>query len=393
MPAPERSLVRVPPYQTLEAWRGFAALWVVLLHSLCLRIAEYGPVLKSNPFYSILLKGQLGVGLFFVISGYCIANAAVSALSRSNTILSFLRARARRIYPPYYMSIALWVAATAFRGLLGGWDTGGSQESFFGRDPLYYLSTFTLTQLAVGRTPLVIIYWSLCYEVAFYAIVAVGLTLSLRRRDPVPMLYGLHGLTAITIGLGLAGIGEGQFPVDLWPQFGLGVLVYHIAAAPASRAPRLLLALMTPAFLVYAARHLAEKDPYHPSPGLWSATALAFAIALVLLQPLDGRARGYRLVRWLTWVGTFSYSLYLTHLPVVGAVNLVLRRLGWPAQDISLRLMPQAIAAVLFARLFYQFAEKPFLSARAPRPASGSLDMSAPVGCDLPPTSPTPTSA
>jgi exopolysaccharide production protein ExoZ len=391
MPVPERSLVRVPPYQSLEAWRGCAALWVVLLHSLCLRIADYGPVLQSNPFYAILMKGQLGVGLFFVISGYCIANAAVSAMSRPNTILSFLKARARRIYPPYYMSIALWVAATSLRGRLGAWDSEGSQESFFGRDPLYYLSTFTLTQLAVDRTPLVIIYWSLCYEVVFYAIVAVGLALSLRRRDPVVMLYGLHGLTAVTIGLGLADIGVGQFPIDLWPQFGLGVLVYHIAAAPASRAPRLLLALMTLAILVYAARHWADTDPYHHSPGLWALTALAFAIAIVLLQPLDGRAREYLLVRWLAWVGTFSYSLYLTHLPVVGAVNMVLRRLHWPAQDIALRLISQAIAAVLFARLFYQFAEKPFLSARAPRPAPGSLDMATPLECKLPPTSPTPT--
>jgi hypothetical protein len=78
---------------------------------------------------------------------------------------------------------------------------------------------------------------------------------------------------------------------------------------------------------------------------------------------------------------------------VISAVNMVLRRLHWPAQDIALRLIPQTIAAVLFARLFYQFAEKPFLSARAPRPAPGSLDMATPLESKLPPTSPTPASA
>ena len=56
-------------YRMLDAWRGLAALWVVMLHVR----------LETTPdwLYRFGAYGHLGVPMFFVISGYCIANAAM----------------------------------------------------------------------------------------------------------------------------------------------------------------------------------------------------------------------------------------------------------------------------------------------------------------------------
>lgn len=59
-------------YHLLDASRGFAALWVVMLHVSLLGLPQ--------PIYEFSSFGLLGVQMFFVISGYCIANAALRSL-------------------------------------------------------------------------------------------------------------------------------------------------------------------------------------------------------------------------------------------------------------------------------------------------------------------------
>jgi len=49
------------PYRLLDAWRGVAALWVVLLHTRLPGIPA--------PLYAWSAGGHLGVPMFFVISG------------------------------------------------------------------------------------------------------------------------------------------------------------------------------------------------------------------------------------------------------------------------------------------------------------------------------------
>ena len=92
MSANRDRLVRLPPYQLLEAWRGLAALWVAIFHALLMGILLSGTTPGTDPISALIMKGQLGVTIFFVISGYCIANAAVSARGRPRPLRSFLEA-------------------------------------------------------------------------------------------------------------------------------------------------------------------------------------------------------------------------------------------------------------------------------------------------------------
>jgi peptidoglycan/LPS O-acetylase OafA/YrhL len=58
---------------------------------------------------NIMHYGNLGVPMFFVISGYCIAATAQSALERRTPLGTYFWRRFRRIYPPYWIMLGLLI--------------------------------------------------------------------------------------------------------------------------------------------------------------------------------------------------------------------------------------------------------------------------------------------
>src|SRR4249919_3000902 len=93
-------------YRLLEPLRGLAALWVFAHH-----FAPSDAWKRAFPRLQVLAEiGDLGVPMFFVISGYCIAAAARTSIQYDQSTRYFLYRRVRRIYPPYWFSILLVVA-------------------------------------------------------------------------------------------------------------------------------------------------------------------------------------------------------------------------------------------------------------------------------------------
>src|SRR5271169_5946163 len=103
--------------KSLEIARGLAALWVFLYH---MRFS-----LDPGLFRQFADCGMLGVPLFFVISGYCMMASSRSTIAKGHTAGSFLRRRLRRIFPPFWASIAVCIV-TPFIGALFYWYRAGS---------------------------------------------------------------------------------------------------------------------------------------------------------------------------------------------------------------------------------------------------------------------------
>ena len=76
-------------YESLDVWRGIAALSVVLFH--CSNTVVTGETVAGRA----LLAGWVGVFLFFPISGYCILGALHSR--QNSTLSAFFTRRWRRI--------------------------------------------------------------------------------------------------------------------------------------------------------------------------------------------------------------------------------------------------------------------------------------------------------
>src|ERR1700693_5547642 len=74
-----RSLVTPPPFRqpVLDGVRAIAISWVILVHLVLYHMDYFQKqtfAIFGNPFLHIVARGDMGVDLFFVISGYLIGS-------------------------------------------------------------------------------------------------------------------------------------------------------------------------------------------------------------------------------------------------------------------------------------------------------------------------------
>ena len=152
--------------ELLDYSRFFAAIIVVLYHYTFNGIAN-GKIASLEHIDSLIeftKYGYVGVELFFMISGFVIFNSA-----KNRTPSQFAISRALRLYPSYWFAVFF----TSIFALY--W--GGDLMSVY---PIQIIANFTLLQnyLNIGHVDGV--YWTLVYEIAFYALVFFLLILGLQ---------------------------------------------------------------------------------------------------------------------------------------------------------------------------------------------------------------------
>jgi peptidoglycan/LPS O-acetylase OafA/YrhL len=383
--------VKKGQYRLLDAWRGIASLAVVFYH--WAGLAEFRmPELKNDPLYSLSHFGSLGVQIFFVISGYCIVASAAGNLRKEEGIPAYLWARVRRVYPTYWAAFALMVAFMltaswmAAHGLMQG--NIFSETNILAKGPLAVFSNLTLTMLFFKQPQFLSVAWTLCYEVAFYAIVGVALAIALRLPRPemrAPLMMSLlHGLTAVLLTALIIAPDVMPFPLGLWPQFGLGVLVYDMLSRPGERAPRLWAAAIFLLLTVFVlTRDTYLPDAFAPSRLTFATTGI-FAGFLLLAYRYDSRWSELRFVRLLGVVGLYSYSLYLTHMLTIRVVNQGVKLLHIPA-TLHYLVFAAAVAASLGAAyLFYRLFEKPIAERKKTPAAQGNSPVTVPAAIASP---------
>ncbi len=345
-------------YHALDAWRGVASLWVVLYHaSLSL------PVLfPMRPIHSPawVQGGYLGVPLFFVISGYCIANAAISAARRDQAAHSFFMARLRRIYPPYLFVLLLSVVVSR---LLPHF------QDAFSLAPLFFASSLTLTQVPLHQALAQSVFWTLNFEVGFYVCVGALLFLPPPLRTPRTILNMLHALTLFATALLIFLPKAPGFPLSFWTQFGLGVLAFDILRHPLARFPRLALLVTGIGLVVFALTHRYGNEFVLAAPPMRIGffVSLGFALLLIALYKFDKQAESLPLARFFAWLGGFSYSLYLVHPLAIGAVLHVARALGLSFKSAAFCVVTEVVVSLICARVLFLCCERPFLSLSKPK--------------------------
>jgi peptidoglycan/LPS O-acetylase OafA/YrhL len=288
-----------------------ACLAVLFFHSFGAYTREpiWGPL---EPLRAASAYGWLGLHVFFVISGYCIFERLHVGLERGEPVPSFWVDRLIRIYPTYWCVLAITIL---FNLLSLPFNHGLLAEAMplSARD---WLGDLTLVHTLAGWRSTVIVSWTLSYEVAFY-VAAGALVLANGRESKLRFAFGLGALLCLPAlrwnGAPWAG------PLMYWPHFFLGACVSFAlrARADLSRG-RLACALAAMGAISLAA--LAGIGAFGDIKGL---TAAGFAWTLLILRRWDRRMNLNPLMKALGWVGTFSYSLYLIHEPLLSrALNL-----------------------------------------------------------------------
>ncbi len=354
-------------YRTLDAWRGLASLYVVMFHTL-------GPwvgvniLLKDTLLFRVGLYGGMGIHVFFVVSGYCIASAACSSLRRKEALGAYLKARAWRIYPPMWCAALLMfaLAAVAYKLAASGriHESVTAQKDVLHQNIVYYFSNITLTQIAARQKFILDVAWTLCYEAAFYLVVGIALWLARRKSERV-MFDLLHSVTFCNLVFLLALPRWVSYPFDFWPEFGFGIMAFDILKNPAIPRLKIMFAAAGVLTMLFTLRVPGPFGYNGVAGGVPFCVALAVSVILLILYRYDETLSGMKIVRALSWVGTFSYSLYLTHLLPLTILLQVFKKIVPLQNQPALCLLVSVAASIIVGRLFYQFCERPFLTRAA----------------------------
>lgn len=372
---------RIPPFKTLDFFRGFAAIWVVMVHCCDRWLPSADPKYLQQPLYAFSIRGQLGVMIFFVISGYCIVAAAYSALLQGKNIWRYSFDRIRRIYPPYLAALILTGLSVALIAFASSHHLIGpvNHPTTFPWSFRYWVANLLLLQYELDTPMANVVFWSLGYEIAFYCLIGFFLIIGQwfsRKRDlqvGVELLLWCLGIsTMASLGWMLL-FGNAPFPFDSWHQFSIGGLLFFLLEMKPSTVTnyggRFQIAVwanvagVTILTLLYSfLRQVGEVDIGHPSSGARSLVCLAFALCLIPLRKVDQKVATYPPIKAVMWVGLFSYSLYLTHPIILPYVDIMGRKMGLNGDRYWIAFWLQVIVAVGFGRLFYWIVERHFIS-------------------------------
>jgi peptidoglycan/LPS O-acetylase OafA/YrhL len=336
-------------YASLDHWRGVSALSVMLFHSFGQVRGAGLPVHPSMEWVRRISDfGGLGVDLFFVISGYCIAANLYRLAGSGAGVKDFLRDRLLRIYPVYWGAC---VAAIAMNALASPFNHVPIASSL-PKDWAGAVANVFLLEPYMGGVPtLLLMSWSLVFEVGFYLMAALGF--ALWRSGINAWLLAGAGFALGIVGLLHAGDGP-LYVLRRWPEFACGGAVFAALWLKALRPRRAWIALSAiPLFAMISlvAPALVEAGSMPVASG--------FALLLHALHSRDSAVAGARPLRALGWIGSISYSLYLTHPLGLRVIPLARR---WVEHDSAWMWVLQPVGwacSVLLAWLFYKACEAP----------------------------------
>jgi peptidoglycan/LPS O-acetylase OafA/YrhL len=319
----------------------------------------------------VMQRMWVGVPLFFVISGYCIsATADATRMHRASTSSYFWR-RFRRIFPPYWIVLAIYILFIAVLVHLLGVQLAECHGVGWAPQDLnfrHWLANLSLTEiwshLLLGNQQRLFLgqAWSLCYEEIFYAVMGALLVFARRR---LFLMLGLLSLLSVC-GFGLActlHLDKVQGPLSFWMLFASGVLVYRQINYGTPRQNRIAVAVLLAGIGLALLRpgQVLELSANVPQ---FMLAAFLFALFLMAVHRADSWMMSQPWLRPLQRCGILCYSLYLVHWPMVGFLSFALYKLGirGPAATLTVTVPLCLGISLLMAELFHRGVERYFLN-------------------------------
>jgi exopolysaccharide production protein ExoZ len=279
---------------SIQYLRAIAATMVVVYHTL----TRVVPVPTPEPFF--LGGWASGVDVFFVVSGFIMWSTTVG---RRVSTRAFFEARLIRILPLYWTALAAyWVILALERGIdlaPGLWDV--VRSGFF----IPYQDS-TTGFLAPYLTP----GWTLTYEMAFYAIFAVALTLEHKVARLALVTMAFAAMISLRFRFGTDSPILFRLTSPLFFEFLAGMVIAEIFGALRDKPllPRLGVPVLGVAALFVA---FVSGPDFNGSPRILDF-GLPAALVVFGFISFEGVLARHP-IGWLKRIGDASYSLYLVH--------------------------------------------------------------------------------
>jgi peptidoglycan/LPS O-acetylase OafA/YrhL len=306
------------------------------------------------------MYGRYAVDLFIVISGYCLMLPVIKSggeLRRGP--LDFLKRRAWRILPPYYLAMAV---SLLFIWLFIGKPTGTHWDVTLPVTWHAVLSHLVLLHDACGDDfKINHVFWSIAVEWRLYFFFPF-LVLAWRYWGALTTTIlaivasrVLQHYTNIFIGTSLTFNYLGLFACGM-----LGAAITYPSSNFLRRAQELPWSWITLGLTLFV---LVDPILTDYAVGFWSAS-------FIVMTSIHRGAWHHKLLSFppLVFIGTYAYSIYLIHAPFL---QILWQYLFAPLQSdplaMFLTLLFAGIPLILaFSYLFFLLCERPFLNRRKP---------------------------
>jgi peptidoglycan/LPS O-acetylase OafA/YrhL len=333
----------------LDALRGIAALCVVYAHFGTRVLPQV-----HRAVYNVFDPGLYGVLVFFLVSGYIVP----ASLERKGSVRNFWLSRLFRLFPLFVFAIAGVLLLYEF-GLASVRDANQNVTASV------FSHLFMLNEL-LGETNIIVVLWTLSYEMVFYVLLTALFTAGLHKRSgwygagfaaaalllggllpTVWLSYSSLGLTPVALtgdvlimgGLGVAVAGRGRpRAAGAWLAAATALILVAVNGRKSPYEGLTILALMFTGTMLYRAEQgqINRWRAVTVAIGIFAAAILAGAwhipgasppnqaallqrewvmsVALAGLTFAIGLAlRNLRIPSVLAWLGLVSYSVYLLH--------------------------------------------------------------------------------
>ncbi len=339
-------------YAFVDALRGVAATLVVLLHIYSYNLVPMTGYEFPQPLDAIFSHGNLGVYVFFVISGFVIAQSITNQTVTPRYLGWFALRRSIRLDPPYWATIAAMIVLSLISNHIQHERSLPIPSGAAVLAHVFYLQMF------LGYPHIVGVFWTLCYEIQFYLVLAVGVGVSQwlgRKRASLasPWLIFVPLWIASLLCVSVLDLPKAVFLWG-WPYFFFGVAVNWVHN---KKVGAHVLWIAIPMMFAAAAFSL---DTHHYG-FLSVGTAVCTGLAIHAVSRAD-RLATLTLGPVLQYLGRISYSLYLVHM-LVGTplVRLGIRLIG--ARPDALHATALVVialgASIAAAHLLYVVVERP----------------------------------
>jgi peptidoglycan/LPS O-acetylase OafA/YrhL len=375
----------------LDGLRGIAIAMVLACHYLPIEVATRHGSLVA--YLKVLLGfGWSGVDLFFVLSGFLIGGILIDARESENFFGVFYTRRFFRIVPIYSVILLLFpLADFAVRSI----RPGGFYWLFANPMPWFSYATFTQNfWMAFHNSEggnFLAPTWSLAIEEQFYLTLPLLIRLLPRRKLMTWLPVIICCVPVLRTVLLLHWRPNVMAELTLTPCRADALLMGVLAAAVVrddewreriSRHSRhfrgLLIALLAGVALLVRTAPGISFPPMRSFGFTWLALFYVGVLLFAVTQRESWLSRRLR-NRWLMWLGSIAYGLYLIHQPVQG---LIYGFFGGRApviqqwNDVKFALI-SLVVTIFIARVSWLYFERPLVEVghrwhyRPARPVAG----------------------
>lgn len=354
--------------EELESIRGLAALVVVMYH-----IPSWHPFLHQIAF---IRGGGLMVDLFFVLSGFVIYSAYSTKLHSATDFFKFQFLRWGRLYPVHLVFLIIYLVIETLKYVLQNYYgiQSHSKPPFVQNDfaaflrEIFLIKAFWPNETAMAfNSPA----WSISAEFYTYIIFAVIVLYANRFKNVIFLVIALICIATLFTYQPE----EYNFMLRCLSGFFIGCFTAYGVKLSCTHDGR-------PKFYinqwVIPLSILLIVWVASVSKGYFGIALFIYPISAVLIASiLLSKSNFFKQIlahRFLVWLGTVSYSLYMSHGAVLWLYQQIIRVIfhrnevmirgistpQFNAAEVGMLILTLIIVCLIVAQITYQIIEKPY---------------------------------